>query len=196
MDDRQQSLALRIESGAERLVRTLTARGDTVSCCESLTAGMLAAALGAVPGASLCLAGGLVTYQTSLKTVLAGVDQELIDRYGVVSPACAQAMAQGVQQRTATTWALSTTGVAGPGPSEGHPAGEAYVGLAGPGGQLHAIQALPLGLIGAPAGEELVSQADGNYPRQIITGDRLTVRQAVTVAALELLLARCSEEHS
>lgn len=113
------------------LVATLAARGETVATCESLTAGMLAARIADVPGASAVLRGGLVTYATDLKVSLAGLEQALVDG-GVVTEAVAQAMAEGARRSCGADWALATTGVAGPGPADGVPAGTAWVALAGP----------------------------------------------------------------
>lgn len=122
----------------------LRARGETVATAESLTGGRLAARLTDVPGASATYVGGAVTYATALKVALLGVEPDLVTREGVVSAACARAMAQGARRLTGATWALATTGVAGPGESEGHPAGTVFVGLSGPGGD----QVLALELVG------------------------------------------------
>lgn len=119
---------------SEGLVRLLTDRGETLACAESLTAGLVAATVADTPGASAVLLGGVVAYAPRLKVELLGVPAELIDRVGTVDPAVAVALAEGVRERTGSTWALSTTGVAGPGPSEGKPAGTVHVAVAGPEG--------------------------------------------------------------
>lgn len=113
------------------LIAALASRGETVATCESLTAGLLAARIADVTGASAVLRGGLVTYATDLKVALAGLDQGLVDG-GVVTEAVAAAMAEGARRRCSADWALATTGVAGPGPCDGVPAGTAWVALAGP----------------------------------------------------------------
>ncbi|MBZ5740371.1 CinA family protein [Nocardioides mangrovi] len=126
-----------------RVHELLRAAGATVASAESLTAGRLAAALTETPGASATYVGGVVTYATELKATLLGVDEALIERYGVVSPECARAMAAGVRAITGATYGLATTGVAGPSEQEGKPVGTVFVGLAGPG--LDEAVALELG---------------------------------------------------
>jgi nicotinamide-nucleotide amidase len=111
----------------------LRAEGSTVATAESLTGGRLAVRLTDTPGASETFLGGVVTYATALKVALIGVDQAIVDEHGVVSAACAEAMASGVRAVTGATYGLATTGVAGPTPQEGKPVGTVYVGLAGPG---------------------------------------------------------------
>ena len=120
--------------------------GQTIATAESLTGGRLAALLTAVPGSSETYVGGVVSYATSLKTDLLGVSPELIAKHGVVSAECARAMATGARQVTGATYAVSTTGVAGPGPQDGVPAGTVYVAVAGP----ESVTALALELVGRP----------------------------------------------
>jgi nicotinamide-nucleotide amidase len=116
------------------LLDLLADRGESLATAESLTGGRLAATVTAVPGCSRVFVGGVVSYATRLKRDLLGVPEEVLLRDGVVSDACARAMAAGVRERLGATWALATTGVAGPGPEAGVPAGRAYVALAGPAG--------------------------------------------------------------
>ena len=104
----------------------------TLATAESLTGGRLAALVTAVPGASRSYLGGVVTYATDLKESLLGVPVGLVERYGVVSAECAEAMAVGCRALTGATYALATTGVAGPDEQEGKPVGTVFVGLAGP----------------------------------------------------------------
>jgi len=86
------------------------------------------------PGASAVLLGGVVAYAAEVKTALLDVPADLVARVGTVDPAVAASMAEGVRRRLGSTWALATTGVAGPGPSEGKPAGTVHVAVAGPSG--------------------------------------------------------------
>lgn len=118
---------------AAELLDLLRERGATLATAESLTGGRLAALVTEVPGASAVYVGGVVSYATSLKTSLLGVPEELVETYGVVSAQCAGAMARGVRDLTGATYALSTTGVAGPDLQEGRPAGTVFVGIAAPG---------------------------------------------------------------
>ena len=130
---------------AERVHALLRERSATVATAESLTGGRLAAALTAVPGASQTYVGGVVAYATSMKQDVLGVSRELLATHGVVSSECALAMARGVAAVTGAAYAVSTTGVAGPDPQDGHPPGTVHVGLVGPG----VATALALELVGS-----------------------------------------------
>lgn len=121
-------------SDSERLVHHLTAVGETIACAESLTAGLVAAAIADTPGASLVLRGAVVAYAADLKVALLGVDPGLIEQAGTVDPRVAVAMAEGVRSRLGATWGVATTGVAGPGPAEGKPAGTVHIAVSGPSG--------------------------------------------------------------
>jgi nicotinamide-nucleotide amidase len=111
----------------------LVSRGETVAVAESLTAGMLGARFGGVPGASNAFVGGLITYNDGQKQSLLGVDPLTIAEHGAVSEPVAMQMAAGARQRTQAHWALSLTGFAGPeGGTEADPVGTVYIGLAGP----------------------------------------------------------------
>ncbi len=121
------------DDDARALVALLTARGETVATAESLTAGLLAATLAGVPGASAVLLGGLVTYTVETKIALAGVPRELLDDLGPVAAPTAAALAEGARDRCVATWGVGLTGVAGPEPHGGHAVGTVYLGLAGPG---------------------------------------------------------------
>jgi len=118
-----------------------------VSTAESLTGGALAAALTAVPGASATYLGGVVAYATDVKVAVLGVPEDLVERHGVISAACAIAMARGVRDLTGATYGVATTGVAGPTAQESKPVGRVYVGLCGPVSAL----AVPLELVGERA---------------------------------------------
>ena len=117
-----------------RLVARLTEAHETVACAESLTAGLVAATVADTPGASAVLLGGVVAYAAAVKTALLDVPADLVARVGTVDPEVAVLMAEGVRRRLGSTWGLATTGVAGPGPSEGKPAGTVHVAVAGPSG--------------------------------------------------------------
>lgn len=120
------------EQGRE-VHRLLRASGATVATAESLTGGRLAARLTETPGASETYVGGFVTYATDLKRALLDVPGDLIAEHGVVSAACATAMASGARARTGATYGVATTGVAGPTEQEGKAPGTVFVGIAGPG---------------------------------------------------------------
>jgi nicotinamide-nucleotide amidase len=119
---------------AARVLESLAGRGETLATAESLTGGMLSASLTDVPGASRSFVGGVVSYATRVKVSALGVPQDVVDQHGVVSEECAGAMAQGVRGRLDATWAMATTGVAGPDVQEGRAVGTVWVAVAGPGG--------------------------------------------------------------
>ncbi|GAA2513537.1 CinA family protein [Pilimelia columellifera] len=112
----------------------LGGRGETVAVAESLTGGLLSAALVAVPGVSAVFRGGVVVYATDLKASLAGVPAPLLAERGPVDPDVALALARGVRARCAADWGVATTGVAGPRPQGDAPVGLVYVAVAGPRG--------------------------------------------------------------
>jgi nicotinamide-nucleotide amidase len=112
----------------------LMERDETVATAESLTGGRVAALLTEAPGASQTYLGGVVSYATEIKVGVLGVPMEVVEEHGVVSAECARAMAQGARALTGATYAVSTTGVAGPEEQEGKPPGTVYVGVAGPAG--------------------------------------------------------------
>ncbi|MGA8847819.1 MAG: CinA family protein [Nocardioides sp.] len=118
-------------------VRDLLREGAaTVSTAESLTGGRVAARLTSVPGASAVYRGGVVAYATDVKVSVLGVPEAVVAEHGVVSVACARAMARGVRALTGSTYGLATTGVAGPSSQEGKAVGTVYVGLCGPGSEV------------------------------------------------------------
>lgn len=121
-----------VSDDARGLVADLTVRRQTVATAESLTAGLLAATLAGVPGASVVLRGGLITYVEDTKISLAGVAPQVLDSVGPVAAPTARALAVGARQRCAATWGIGLTGVAGPEPQGGHPVGTVFLGLAGP----------------------------------------------------------------
>jgi nicotinamide-nucleotide amidase len=112
----------------------LRKRGWTVACAESLTGGSLAARIVHVPDSSEYFAGGVVAYSPEAKAEVLGVSKETLDGPGMVSEECAVDMAQGARRVFGADVGVSTTGVAGPAPLEGHPAGEVWVAVATPDG--------------------------------------------------------------
>jgi nicotinamide-nucleotide amidase len=114
---------------ATEIIGLLTAAGRTVAAAESLTGGLVAAALTDVPGSSSAFRGGVVAYAAELKAQLLGVDAGLLARHGPVYAPVAAAMAEGVRGRLGATVGIATTGVAGPGPQDGHPAGTVHIAV-------------------------------------------------------------------
>jgi nicotinamide-nucleotide amidase len=153
---------------ATEIIRRLTAAGQTVAAAESLTGGLVAAALTDVPGSSLAFRGGVVAYATELKAQLLGVDAAMLARYGPVYAPVAVAMADGVRSRLGTTIGVATTGVAGPGPQDGQPAGTVHIAV-------------------SLAGDTVVRTVG-------LAGDRDEVRRLTVERVLGLLLGRLREE--
>ena len=116
------------------VVDQLRSAGATVAVAESLTAGLLGAALTEVPGSSAVFRGGVQVYATDLKASLAGVPEQVLAEHGAVSEQTAVALAEGVRTRLGATYGVGLTGVAGPDEQEGRPPGTLHVALAGPGG--------------------------------------------------------------
>lgn len=119
------------EASVEKyVVELLTRRNKKVTTAESITGGLVVNSLTKIPGASKVVYGGFVTYQLDAKLSLLGIDSLLLEKYSQYSKECALAMAKGAILNAETDYALALTGVAGPGPDEGHPAGEVYIALA------------------------------------------------------------------
>ncbi len=111
----------------KELIGHLTKRGLTVSVAESLTGGLLCAALTEAPGASAVIRGGVVAYATDLKASELGVPQEILAIRGAVDPDVALEMAAGVATKLGSDIGLSTTGVAGPDPQDGKAVGTVFI---------------------------------------------------------------------
>jgi len=147
-------------------VHALLARGETLSSAESCTGGLIAKVITDIPGSSAALMGACVTYTNEVKINLLGVDPEIIVRVSEVSFECAEAMATGAKARMQSTYAVSTTGYAGPGGgTEKDPVGTVYIGLATPRGVRSERFSAPVG------------------------STRSEVRAAAACRALEMLLA-------
>lgn len=113
-----------------KLHTLLKKRGLTVTCAESCTGGLIAKLLTDPAGASAVFRGSFVTYCDEMKTAMLGVKPETLGRFGAVSPETAREMAAGALSRAGADVALSATGVAGPGTSEGKPVGTVCVAVA------------------------------------------------------------------
>jgi nicotinamide-nucleotide amidase len=99
-------------------------RGHRLGLAESCSGGQMASRITSRPGASEYFAGSAVTYSNQAKVSLLGVDAELIERHGAVSPRVAEAMAIGALERFGADVAVSITGIAGPdGGSDEKPVG-------------------------------------------------------------------------
>lgn len=151
---------------AERVIAENKAIGRTVALAESCTGGLVCAALTEVPGSSAVLDRGFVTYSNESKQEVLGVQDDLIDAFGAVSPATAWAMAQGAIRESRADIAVAISGIAGPeGGSELKPVGTVVFAR-------------------AVRGEEEV-----NAEQKLIEGrTRAEIRHQAAIVALELLL--------
>ena len=142
----------------------LRTKSWTVGTAESCTGGLVMHRLTNIPGSSDYVLGGVIAYSNQVKQSLLRVKQGTLMAHGAVSEQTAQEMAQGARQLLKTDFAVSITGIAGPGGgSDEKPVGLTYIGLAGP-------------------DDLLVVQ------RHIWDGDRLAVKNASAEAALQLVL--------
>jgi nicotinamide-nucleotide amidase len=153
------------KSPAQSIIEILTSRGQTLAVAESLTGGGLGFALTQIPGASAVFLGGIISYTTEVKVRELGVGQSIIDQYKVVSEEVAIEMAEGAKNKFATTWAISTTGVAGPGDYQGVREGTVWIAIRGP-----INQSLTLTLDGGRDGvrQGAISSAIGTFARILI----------------------------
>jgi nicotinamide-nucleotide amidase len=124
---------------AERIAAKLTARKGTVSVAESSTAGMISAALLAIPGASAYFIGGAVVYTRQSRTELLRVTEAEFAALTGITPSTepyALLFARKIKERLSTTWSVGETGTAGPtGSRYGHAAGHSCVAVIGPNGE-------------------------------------------------------------
>ncbi|MDQ1696443.1 MAG: nicotinamide-nucleotide amidase [Frankiaceae bacterium] len=139
----------------------LAQRGATLAVAESLTGGLLGAALTDMPGASRTFRGGVLAYATELKESMLGVPGPLLAAEGPVSAQVAAAMAAGVRDRLDATYGVALTGVAGPDPQGGYAPGTVFIGIAGP--------------------------DDGQVRELTLVGDRAAIRREAVRSALDFL---------
>jgi nicotinamide-nucleotide amidase len=140
-----------------QIIDALRKNGETLSTAESITGGSIGSAVVGVPGASDVFKGGITAYVDEVKVAQLKVDPKLIDKYSAISEQVADAMAQGALETFGTTWAIATTGVAGPGPVGIHEAGTVWLSIRGPINQTTALA---------------------------LSGERETVRNAATSSAI------------
>lgn len=155
---------------AADVIGLLRARGQTVAVAESLTGGLVGAALTGIPGASDVFRGGVIAYATGLKQTVLGVPGPLLAAQGAVDPEVAAAMAAGVRERLGADIGAATTGVAGPDPAEGKPPGTVHIAVAVAGA--------------APVARTLA-----------LAGNRARIRRDTVEAALRMLADVLREEN-
>jgi nicotinamide-nucleotide amidase len=122
------------------IIAELTRRGESVCTVESLTGGLLCAALTDIPGASAVVRGGIVAYTVDAKRDVVGVDVHTLEQHGAVSEQAAEELARKGREIFKATWGISTTGVAGPTEQEGQPVGTVFVAVEGPSTAIRQLQ--------------------------------------------------------
>lgn len=153
------------------LGRILAERGATIAVAESLTGGLLSQRLTDVPGSSRYVLSGVVAYSNEAKVELLGVREASLAAHGAVSDAVCREMAEGIRKRSGATFALATTGIAGPaGGAAEKPVGLCYYGASWNGGE--------------------------EIRRRVFPGARADVRERVVWASLTLLYELLTERFS
>ena len=121
---------MKMNTGAEAVVKRLKAQELTLATAESCTGGLIGKLLTDVPGASAVYKGGVISYVNEIKHRLLGVEQETLDVCTAVSRETAHEMARGARERLMTDCAVSVTGLAGPdGDGTGRPVGLVYIAV-------------------------------------------------------------------
>jgi nicotinamide-nucleotide amidase len=138
---------------AAKIIDLLRERRESISCAESITGGALTSALVSVSGASDVLLGSIVAYSKEMKINQLGLSAELITEKGLVSKEVALEMAKGAKQKLGSSWAISSTGSAGPRALDGSSPGEIWIAIVGPDRQ----ESVKLSLNGAR--QEVISGA-------------------------------------
>jgi nicotinamide-nucleotide amidase len=115
---------------ATTVVNQLKKSGKTLAVAESLTGGGLGAAITEVAGSSEVFLGGITTYSDLSKTKLLEVPKKMITKHTAVSEEVAKEMATSARDLFKSDYAISTTGVAGPGKAYGKTAGTVWLAIA------------------------------------------------------------------
>lgn len=105
----------------------------TIGTAESCTGGFVANQIVNIPGSSQYFEGSVVSYSNAVKINILGVSRETLEDYGAVSEQTAKEMAEGARRALKTTYAISTTGIAGPdGGTAEKPVGTVWIACATP----------------------------------------------------------------
>lgn len=157
-----------VDPVAQRVIAELGRTGHTIATAESLTGGRVCALLTSVPGSSVVVLGGVVSYTTALKASVLGVSQQVLREHGAVAGDTALQMAQGVCRLSGSSLGVATTGVAGPDPSEGKSVGTVFVAVA-------------------------VGESWGRVRALTLHGSREQIRRQTVESALDLVLEALTE---
>ncbi|GAA3143879.1 CinA family protein [Streptomyces rectiviolaceus] len=188
---------------AAEVLRLLEARGETLAVAESLTGGLVAAEVTAVPGASRVFRGSVTAYATDLKHQVLGVDGTLLAERGAVDAEVALQMAAGVRKVMGADWGIATTGVAGPDPQDGQAVGTVFVAVDGPEttvGGLDSAVGGSVSTVGGPdstvGGPGSALRSEGKVAALRLNGERSDIRMESVRSVLTLLLERLSGERA
>lgn len=120
-----------IDNTIEKLFELLKVQNIMMTCAESCTGGLIAKTITDYAGSSAIFERGFVTYSNNAKHEMLGVDNDLFESVGAVSPQVAQQMASGAVNNSQAQIAVSCTGIAGPGgATENKAIGLVYIGIA------------------------------------------------------------------
>ena len=146
---------------AKSIVKKLTKKGLSLSVAESVTAGGLASELTKIAGSSKVFKGGVIAYSDEVKISELKISKADLNKHTAVSEEIAIAMAQAVRLKLKTDYAISTTGIAGPGKAYGQKVGTAWVGVS--------------------------SKKESFAVALALSGDRESIRHAIIASALAAL---------
>jgi nicotinamide-nucleotide amidase len=158
---------------AGEIVETFSRRNVMIATAESCTGGLIAGAITDIAGSSMVFDRGFVTYSNEAKQDMLGVKQATLEAFGAVSPQVATEMVLGARRRSRAGFAVSVTGVAGPGGGSAlKPVGLVWMGLSGPGDLTSTVEL----------------RWDSSWSRDMI-------RAATVRAALEALIGRLAAQN-
>ena len=176
------SLEEQISERVRAIKECLIARGEMMATAESCTGGLIASSIVNEPGSSEILSGGIVAYQNEIKEKLLGVSHETLEKFGAVSEQTVKEMAAGALKQFGSQWAVSTSGIAGPGGAvPGKPVGTVWM------------------CISAQIGD---NEVKNEAFCKIFEGNRLIIRLKTVLMVLDKLLflvnnqkSTCTSEH-
>ncbi len=149
-----------------RIAGLFRKKRKTLAVAESCTGGLVSSRVTDVPGSSDYFVGGVVAYSNDVKTSVLSVPPEVLEKYGAVSRQAARSMAEGVRGVLNADIAVAVTGIAGPGGGTAEkPVGLAYIAFA--------------------------SDKAARTRKLIFKGDRASLKEQFSKAALELVLECC-----
>ena len=114
---------------AAAIIKIMKGKGLTLATAESITGGGLGEVFTSISGASAVYQGGIITYSDVSKTKFLGILKRTLNKYTAVSEEVAIEMAQSVRAQFKSDYAISTTGVAGPGRAYDQKVGTVWIAI-------------------------------------------------------------------